>query len=90
MDLESEINELKRRVVDLEGAVNVLSGKVGNVHPELVALATASSGSFDRVEAMVGKVASRLDLLNTQLWSLRDDMPELVATALRFEPESKL
>ena len=85
MDVENEIKELKRRVGDLEGAVSVLSGQVGKVHPELVALAAANTRNFDKVEAMVGKVASRLDMLNTQIWSLRDDMPQLVATALNID-----
>ena len=58
MDIEHEIRELKRRVGELEGAVNVVAGQVG-------------------------KVADRLDTLNTQLWSLRDDMPDLVTPAIR-------
>lgn len=89
MNVENEIKELKRRVGDLEGAVSVLTGQVGKVHPDLVALAAANGSSFDKVETMVGKVVSRLDLLNTQIWSLRDDMPQMVATALKNEQNSK-
>ena len=88
MNVENEIIELKRRVGELEGAVNVLTGQVGKVHPELVVLAASSAGGFDKVEAMVGKVASRLDLLNTQIWSLRDDMPQMVAAALKNAAET--
>ena len=82
MDIEHEITALKRRVGDLEGAVNVLTGQIGNVHPDLVALSTVATSRFDKVEDLVGKVFGRMDLMNTQIWSLRDDMPELVAAAL--------
>ncbi len=82
MDVESEIMELKRRVGDLEGAVSVLTGQVGKVHPDLMALATATANRFDNVEELVSKVGGRIDLVNNQLWSLRDDLPEILAAAL--------
>ena len=82
MDMESEIRELKRRVGDLEGAVSVLAGQVGKVHPDLVALTNATSSRFDRVEDLVGKITGRLDVVNTQLWSLRDDLPRMIVEAL--------
>lgn len=82
MDVEEEIKELKRRVGDLEGAVNVLTGQIGKVHPDLIALGAATSSRFDKVEELVGRVANRIDLMNTQIWSLRDDLPQLVAEAL--------
>lgn len=81
MNVEHEINELKRRVGDLEGAVNVLSGQVGKVHPQLVSLEVTAGTRFDRVEDLVGKINGRLDLLNTQLWSLRDDLPLLLTNS---------
>lgn len=80
MDVELEIRELKRRVGDLEGAVNVLAGQVGKVHPDLVNLTSATSSRFDQVDAVLTKVTTRLDMLNTQLWSLRDDLPQLIGT----------
>lgn len=89
MNIENEINDLKRRVGDLEGAVNVLSGQVGKVHPDLIALGNTATQRFDNVETLVTKVATRLDTLNTQLWSLRDDMPELVASAFRADGHQK-
>ena len=64
MDVESEIKELKQRVGDLEGAVNVLGGQIGKVNPNLAALALKSTGRFNRVEELVGKVAGRLDLMS--------------------------
>lgn len=78
MDLESEIKDLKRRVDDLEGAVSVLTGHVGRVHPDLVHLARTTTARFDKVEDLMGKVAGRLDLLNTQVWSLRDELPGML------------
>lgn len=83
MDVEAEIRDLKRRVGDLEGAVNVLSSHIGRVRPDLAALSAASAARFDTVEDLVGKVAARLDTLNTQVWSLRDDLPEMIATAMQ-------
>lgn len=83
MDVESEILDLKRRVGDLEGAVNVLTGQVAKVDPHLVALSSKHEGRFDKIEELVGKTNSRLDLLNTQLWSLRDDLPALLADGVK-------
>lgn len=85
MDVEHEINELRRRVGDLEGAVSVLTGQVGKVHPDLVIFSGSTQRRFDKVEDLVDKVATRLDTLNTQLWSLRDDLPQMLATALSVE-----
>ena len=78
MDVESEIHELKRRVGDLEGAVNVLAGQISKVHPEVVSLSKSAELRFDKVESLMVKVTERLDLMNTQLWSLRDDLPNLI------------
>lgn len=81
MDIEGEITELKRRVGDLEGAVNVLAGRVGQVHPDLMALRQTTTDRFDKVEDLVGKVVGRLDDLNSQVWSLRDDLPHILSAA---------
>ncbi len=78
MDVESEIRELKRRVGDLEGAVNVLAGQFGKVHPEVISLSKSAEMRFDKVEELMVKVSGRLDLMNTQLWGLRDDLPVLI------------
>ena len=82
MDVETEITDLKRRVGDLEGAVNVLTGQMSKVHPELVALTETTGRRFDQVDGLVGRAVARLDTLNTQVWSLRDDLPHLMAEAL--------
>lgn len=83
MDFESEIKDLKRRVGDLEGAVNVLAGKIGSVHPELVSLGARTAGRFDGIEKSMGKLTKQLEDVNTQVWSLRDDFPELVGNAMK-------
>jgi hypothetical protein len=78
MDVELEIDDLKRRVNDLEGAVNVLSGQFGKLHPELLAVKRQNIEGFDRVETAVSRVIVRLDTINTQVWSLRDDLPGVI------------
>ncbi len=83
MDIEAEIRDLKRRVGDLEGAVSVLTGQFSKVHPDLLSLTTTTAARFDRVDDQVGRLVERLDLVNTQVWSLRDDLPELIAQAMR-------
>ena len=82
MDYETEIKDLKRRVGDLEGAVNVLAGSAG-LQPELQALRGLTVSGFDKVEDTMSRFVRRLDTMNTQIWSLRDDFPDLVGAALR-------
>jgi hypothetical protein len=83
MDVETEIAELKRRVGELEGAVTVLSGHISKVHPDLLVLTGTAQKRFDTVDAMMHRVFDRLDTMNTQVWSLRDDLPVLVSDAVR-------
>lgn len=83
MDFESEINDLNRRVGDLEGALNVIAGKLGSVHPEIVALSTATANRFDRVEEATGRISGQLEDVSNQVWSLRDDFPELLRSAIK-------
>ena len=82
MDIESEIQDLKRRVGDLEGAVSVLTGQLRDVHPNLLSLQSQTTQRFDTVETLMGRIVSRLDDVNLQVWSLRDDFPVLVSEAL--------
>jgi hypothetical protein len=83
MDFETEIKDLKRRVGDLEGAVNVLSTSSSGLQPELQALRGLTVNGFDKVEDTMSRFVKRLDTMNTQIWSLRDDFPDLVGAALR-------
>jgi hypothetical protein len=87
MDVEAEINNLKRRVGDLEGAVNVLAGSFGTVQPDLTALKQLTVTGFEKVEDTMSRCVKRLDTMNTQIWSLRDDFPDLVGSALRKSTE---
>lgn len=82
MDLEAEVLQLKRRVDDLEGAVNVLAGQVQATRPELIALKAETMRRFDAADGQMGRIVQRLDTMNTQVWSLRDDLPILLRKAL--------
>ena len=82
MDIEAELLQLKRRVDDLEGAINVLAGQVRAVHPELLALKSETSRRFDTADSQMSRLLQRLDTVNDQVWSLRDDLPMLLRRAL--------
>ena len=84
MNVDQEIHELKRRVGDLEGAMIVPNGQCVQVHSEVTKLKLDASVRFDRLDGTLQRVFSRLDLMNTQVWSLRDDMPVFIASALRL------
>lgn len=83
MDVEAEIKELKRRIANLEGAVSVLAGHVGGLQPDLQTLKDISVDRFTKIEEAMSRFVNRLDTMNTQIWSLRDDFPELIGNALR-------
>ena len=89
MDIETEIRDLKRRVGDLEGAVNVLTGQMRQVHPELAAMRDVATRRFDTTEQIMERIARRLDTMNTQIWSLRDDLPTLLAVTLEQRAGAK-
>lgn len=89
MDVESEIRELKRRVEDLEGAFGVLTRQVRNVHPDLIHFRAESRESFAQFSAVLLRLDTRLDdvlsrmgKVELQVWSMRDDLPELVRMAV--------
>mgnify|MGYP001409390412 CR=1 FL=1 len=78
MDVMAEIDNLKRRVGDLEGAFNVLSGRFGMMQPELNDLKRQNNDGFERVDGALRQLASRLETINTHVWGLRDDLPNLI------------
>ena len=80
--MEAEVLQLKRRVGDLEGAVNVLAGQVQAAQPGLAALKAETMRRFDAADGQMGRIVQRLDAMNTQVWSLRDDLPLLLRKAL--------
>ena len=83
MDVEREILELKRRVGDLEGTVNVLAVNFGRIQPEIEALREATRPRFDALEELIQRMVGKMDALNAQVWSLRDDMPILLSDVLK-------
>lgn len=82
MDIEAELKHLKRRVDDLEGVVNELTSQVRSIHPELIALKSETARRFDVADGQMARIVNRLDTVNTQVWSLRDDLPLLFRRAL--------
>ena len=89
MDIEAEIRDLKRRVGDLEGAYNVLTSRLRQTIPELSALhseAQSRDSQFERtmmrLETSIDTVAKRFGSVELQVWSLRDDLPELIRAAV--------
>lgn len=87
MNYENEIKDLKRRVGDLEGAVNVLAGRAGGVQPDLTALREIAVQRLEKIEDTMSSFVKRLDTMNTQIWGLRDDFPELLGNAMRRSKE---
>ena len=83
MDVEREILELKRRVGDLEGTLNVVTGQMGRLHPEIKDLNDTTRIRFDGLEGIMERLFSRFETMNTQVWALRDDIPALLVEALR-------
>jgi hypothetical protein len=69
MNIEAEIRELKRRVGELEGSFGFLTQQIKAVHKDLLAFQT--------------KTELRLDRLETEVRSLRQDMPGIVGSAMR-------
>ncbi|MEZ5842937.1 MAG: hypothetical protein R3D27_04305 [Hyphomicrobiaceae bacterium] len=82
MDIDKEIADLKRRVGDLEGAVNVLTGQLSQVHPTLRMLGETTGARFDRTDDSLDLLTKRLERLDTHVWSLRDDLPDMIREAL--------
>ena len=90
MNFEAELEHLKRRVDDLEGAVSVLSGYLRSGHPELLALKGETSRRFDLADSQMARIVQRLDFMNTQVWSLRDDLPSLLRQAIDGGPHKPI
>lgn len=89
MNVEAEIRELKKRVDDLEGAFGVLTGQVRNVYPELTHFRTEARESFAgfgnvllRVDSRLDDFLNRMGKVELQVWSMRDDLPELIRLAV--------
>jgi hypothetical protein len=85
---ELELQDLRRRIGKLEGALDILSSQLGAMTPGIDRLGTTTRTRFDTLDATLHRVVGRLDTMNTQVWSLRDDLPDLLATALRKSRQS--
>ncbi len=82
MNFEAEILALKRRVGDLEGAISVLTGQLRLVHPEIVAWKADAGDRLGRLDHTLSTIGSRLEKMELQVWSLRDDLPDIVHAAV--------
>jgi hypothetical protein len=90
MDIEVEIRELKRRVSDLESAYDVLTGQVRHLRPDLVKFRDETAHRLDRFDRLLDRVGNTVDGfgariggIELQVWSLRDDLPAMIAGAVR-------
>ncbi|MGE3918227.1 MAG: hypothetical protein AB7F78_21245 [Hyphomicrobiaceae bacterium] len=81
MDVDAELKLLKSRVDDLESAVKVLTGQLRSVQPDLIELRSETGRRFDAVDVHMQRVVQRLDSVNLQVWSLRDDLPDILRRA---------
>lgn len=82
MDIEAELAQLRRRVDNLEGAVSALAGQLHAAQPALQALKAETIKRFEAADGVMNRIVQRLDTMNTQVWSLRDDLPVLLKRAL--------
>ena len=57
--------------MDIEADVKDLRRQVGDLE-----------GAIGALSGQVGQIVARLDTLNTQVWSLRDDLPLIVQSAV--------
>ncbi len=76
MNVEAEIRDLKRRVDELEGSFGFLMEQVKGVHRDLLGFQERTEARFDRIE-------SKIDRVETDVRSLREDLPEIVSSAIR-------
>ena len=90
MNVEAEIRELKRRVSELEGSFGFLTQQIKGVHKDLLMFQAKTEQGFDRIEGRFNqvdgrfdKVEGRLDRVEGGIRRLREDMPGIVASALR-------
>lgn len=82
MNFEAEILALERRVGDLEGAISVLTGQLRLVHPEIIAWTAEARDRVGRLDNALNSIGSRLEKMELQVWSLRDDLPDIVHKAV--------
>ncbi|MBX9925885.1 MAG: hypothetical protein K2Y05_05965 [Hyphomicrobiaceae bacterium] len=82
MDIEADVKDLRRQVVDLEGAISALSGQIGQISADMRGICQPTRERVEAINTSIGQMVARLDTLNTQVWSLRDDLPLIVQSAV--------
>ena len=90
MNIEAEIRDLKRRVSELEGSFGFLTQQIKAIHKDLLAFQAKTEqwfanidGRLDKTDGRLDKADGRLDRLERGGRSLREDMPGIVASAVR-------
>lgn len=93
MNVETEIKELKRRVDELESEVDGEKLLTRHIYEAVKRTETKVDRLEDRmdrldgrmggVEGRMNKIEGRMDKIETQIALLRDEMPDIVSTALR-------
>jgi hypothetical protein len=99
MDVEAEIRDLKRRVGEIEGSFGFLTRQIGGVHKDLLAFQARTEQRLGKLEGhavetngRLVKVEGRLGRVETEVRTLRRDMPGIVGDAVREairEPREK-
>jgi hypothetical protein len=90
MNVEAEIRDLKRRVGKLEHSFGLLSQQIKAIHKDLLTFQARTEQRFDKIEGRLnhidgrsGKADGRLDRIESEIRRLREDMPGIVASAMR-------
>jgi hypothetical protein len=76
MDVEAESRDLKRRIGELEGSFGFLTQQVKGVHRDLLTFQTQAKQGFEEVNG-------RLERLEREGRSFREELPEIVGTVMR-------
>jgi predicted nucleic acid-binding Zn-ribbon protein len=83
MNIEAEIRDLKRRVSELEGSFEFLTQQIKAVHKDLLAFQAQTEQRFANNHGRFDTIDGRLDRLERDVRGLREDMPGIVASAVR-------
>jgi predicted nucleic acid-binding Zn-ribbon protein len=99
MNVEAEIRDLKRRVGEIEGSFGFLTEQIKSVHKDLLAFQARTEQRLDKLDGHAVATNGRLDKLEgrfgrveTEIRTLRRDMPGIVGDAVREamrEPRGK-
>ena len=82
MNFDVQLGELDKRMLRLEQTVGALVGQLERLGPELAAIRNEASDLGTSTAETMQRIVTRIDLVNTQVWSLRDDLPTMLDEAL--------